>query len=322
MPKKSITIVTINFRTPDLTVQCLASVFNSNTQNVSVVVVDNNSGDNSVEQIEQAIRKNKWSWAKVIGSPVNGGFSSGNNLRLRDLDSDYFLLLNSDTMLREGALDNLRETLDSNPDIGMACPRLEWEDGSPQESCFRFIRPPYELIKSSGTGTIAKILPQYVTAIPVSSTAISPEWASFACILIRQKVFSDIGFLDENYFMYFEDTDFCYRARNAGWKILYNPKAKVVHLRGKSSPVKSLMSAKKRLPRYFYESRSYYYYRHFGRSGLLAANILWNVGWMIASLRSLLDRKFNSPVASMQWHDIWINFLDPVKSHSYQDSNR
>ena len=147
--------------------------------------------------------------------------------------------------------------------------------------------------------------------IPFSDEACSPEWASFACIMIRREVFADIGLLDEKYFMYFEDTDFCYRAKKAGWNILYNPKARVVHLRGKSSPLKSRMAAQKRLPRYFYESRSYYYYKNFGRSGLLAANSLWIVGWLMAMFRALVDHKFESPSSKMQWRDIWINFLQP-----------
>jgi len=129
--------------------------------------------------------------------------------------------------------------------------------------------------------------------------------------MIRREVFTDIGLLDDKFFMYYEDTDFCLRARKAGWKISYNPKARVVHLRGKSSPVKSLMAAKQRLPRYFYESRSYYYYKNFGRSGLLAANLLWITGWLLAASRSLVDRKFQSPSSKMQWRDIWINFLQP-----------
>ncbi len=322
MQPKSITIVSINYKTPELTLQSLASIASSNAVNVSAVVVDNNSGDNSVEIISAEILKNNWSWASVIESPINGGFSYGNNLGLRDQDSDYFLLLNSDTILREGALEKLRDTLDNNPEIGMTCPLLEWEDAEPQESCFRFIRPPYELIKSSGTGVIARLFSNYIAAIPVSKKPFSPEWASFACILIRREVFSDTGLLNEDYFMYFEDTDFCYRARKSGWKILYNPDARVVHLRGKSSPVKSLMVAKDRLPRYFYESRNYYYYQHFGHLGLLSANLFWIAGWSLALLRSVFDNRFSPPTCKAQWRDIWINFLNPDAPYIHPDCNK
>ncbi len=322
VPPRPVSIVTINYRTPEITLQCLASIAAANIENVSVTIIDNNSGDNSVSLIEAEIASSNWTWAHVISSPVNTGFSGGNNLKLRDQDSDYFLLLNSDTMIRPGAIEILRETMDANPEIGMASPRLEWEDGTPQGSCFRFIRPPYELIKYSGTGIVARLLPRYVTPIPFSNEACSPEWASFACIMIRREVFADIGFLDEKFFMYFEDTDFCYRARKAGWNILYNPEARVVHLRGKSSPLKSLMAAQKRLPRYFYESRSYYFYKNFGRLGLCAANVFWVSGWLLAMLRTLVDRKFESPSSKMQWRDIWINFLRPDAPYTPPEKNR
>ena len=320
MTSKSITVVTINYKTPEIPLQCLESVANSYISNLSIVIVDNNSGDGSADLIEQAIVKNGWQWASIIRSPVNGGFSTGNNLGIRDKDSDYYLLLNSDTVVRPGAIAIMRDTLDANPAIGMTCPRLEWEDGIPQASCFRFIRPPYELIKSSGTGVFARLLSRYVTAMPVSDDSVSPEWASFACIMIRREVFADIGFLDEKYFMYFEDTDFCYRARKAGWGILYKPMAKVAHLRGKSSPVKSLMAENRRLPRYFYESRNYYYYKIFGRKGLLTANLLWNIGWAIAIMRSVVDRKFQVPVSVKQWQDIWINFFKPDAPYIHPDT--
>jgi len=128
--------------------------------------------------------------------------------------------------------------------------------------------------------------------------------------------------LDEEFFMYFEDVDFCQRARRAGWNIIHNPNARVVHLRGGSSPVKSQTEKKKRLPRYFYESRTRYYYKYFGRSGLLAANLFWHLGWLIGRLRKLLNSSYQPNICESQWRDIWFSFTSPSKPYTHPDSNR
>jgi GT2 family glycosyltransferase len=102
--------------------------------------------------------------------------------------------------------------------------------------------------------------------------------------------------------------DFCKRAYKVGWKIIHNPAAHVVHLRGGSSPVKSQAAKKKRLPRYFYESRARYYFKHFGRFGLFAANMFWHLGWLVAMGRKLANRAYQPNVCEKQWRDIWTNF--------------
>jgi GT2 family glycosyltransferase len=110
--------------------------------------------------------------------------------------------------------------------------------------------------------------------------------------------------MDEGYFLFFEDADYCRRAREAGWKVLYWPEARVVHLRGGSGPVKSYTAQRKRLPSYYYESRARYFTRFHGRSGFLAANVLWLVGRAIAWPRELLGSK--APGACrFAWWDIW-----------------
>ena len=204
--------------------------------------------------------------------------------------------------------------------MGMASPRLEWPDGTPQESCFRFHRPINELIRSAATGPITRLFKRYEVPLRVSDNVIYPEWTSFACVLIRRQVFEDIGLLDEEFFMYFEDVDFCKRAREAGWNIIHNPEAHVVHLRGGSSPVKSQAAKKKRLPRYFYESRSRYYHKHFGRFGLFRANIYWHLGWLVAMGRKLFSNSYQPNICEKQWRDIWTNFCNPAAPYIHPDN--
>jgi len=199
---------------------------------------------------------------------------------------------------------------------GLVSPRLEWPDGQGQESCFRFHTPCRELMASAQTGFIDGLLKKYIVAMPVQEQIARPDWTSFACVLIRREVFDQIGLLDEGYFMYFEDVEFCYRARKAGWEIVHNPSARVVHLRGGSSPVKENTKNKKRLPKYFYESRARLYYQLYGWRGLTMANLMWWLGRLVSLSRQVLGRTDKAAI-EMQWLDIWINWLNPLKHYTH-----
>ena len=118
--------------------------------------------------------------------------------------------------------------------------------------------------------------------------------------------------MDDGFFMYFEDVEFCFRARKAGWDIIHNPDAHVVHLRGGSSPVKEFTKMKKRLPRYYYASRTRYFNKLYGWNGLIVANLLWYAGRSISKLRELFMRK-EQHICDNQWIDIWTNWLNPEK---------
>ncbi|ETN93149.1 N-acetylglucosaminyl-diphospho-decaprenol L-rhamnosyltransferase [Gammaproteobacteria bacterium MOLA455] len=315
----SLTTLIVNYKTPDLCIGSLKSLHTNETC-PRIIIIDNASGDDSINRINSAIMQNNWHKTSVFVSASNKGFSAGNNIGINASTSDYVLLLNSDTLVRAGAVELLVKTLDDSPTVGIASPRLEWPDGSPQESCFRFHRPVNELIRSAATGPITKLLKCYEVPLRVSPEVSHPEWTSFACVLIRRKVFEDIGLLDEEFFMYFEDVDFCKRARDAGWNIAHNPAAHVVHLRGGSSTVKSQAAKKKRLPGYFYESRTRYYYKHFGRFGLFRANIFWHLGWLVAMFRKALDRSYQPNICEKQWLDVWTNFLNPTAPYIHPDN--
>ena len=317
-------VIIVNYATPNLCIDSLSSIYRYSISHSSIdqaVVVDNNSKDDSISLIEDALRLNNWrDFVSIIANMENKGFSAGNNVGILSSSSRYILLLNSDTIVRARAIDLLVKSLEDNPKIGMASPRLEWLDETPQESCFRFHRPVNELIRSAATGPITKLFQRYEVPLSISPEVSFPEWTSFACVLIRREVFEDIGLLDEEFFMYFEDVDFCKRAREAGWKIINNPEARVVHLRGGSSPVKSHTAKRKRLPRYFYESRTRYYFKHFGYSGLFAANMFWHLGWFIAMARKLTSRRYQSNICEKQWRDIWTNFLNPTAPYVHPDN--
>ena len=318
-----LSVVIVNYQTPQLTVECLNTLDEESSKGArfNSFIVDNNSGDDSVKVLNSWINTSRCpSQFQLVAHPSNNGFSSGNNIGINASTSEYVLLLNSDTIVRPGAVELLVKTLDENPQMGMASPRLEWPDGTPQESCFRFHRPINELIRSAATGPITKILKQYEVPLRVSDKSSYPEWTSFACVLIHRKVLEEIGLLDEEFFMYFEDVDFCKRAREAGGNIIHNPDAHVVHLRGGSSPVKSQAAKKKRLPRYFYESRTRYYYKHFGLFGLFRANVYWHLGWLVAMGRKILSSDYQPNICEKQWRDIWTNFRHPAAPYIHPDT--
>lgn len=311
--KTRLAVVLLNYRTPEMVLACLDTLLPQALDTDSkVVVVDNCSGDQSLDLIARWIEENSASHiVSLIPASHNGGFSSGNNVGIQNIDAEFYMLLNSDTLLRENALENMLNAISEDDNIGLLSPRLEWPDETPQESCFRYHRPISQLIDSSGTGLVLKLLSRFEVAKRVSDIDSDCEWTSFACVVVRKKVFDQIGILDDQFFMYFEDVEFCHRAKKAGWSIRNCPSARVVHLRGGSSPVKTNIVERKRQARYFYESRTLYFYKVFGHAGLFSANILWTLGWMLANIRSLLQKGFKPPACELEWKDIWTNFLHP-----------
>lgn len=315
--KKKIVVIIINYRTPQLTLDCLESLIPELMPlEAKVVVVDNDSRDDSCEIIQNWIdNKNEGEQVELIASVENTGFSGGNNCGIRHINAEYYLLLNSDTLLRKGAISLLLDAVVKEPSAGLVSPRLEWPDGTPQESCFRFHTPISELIGSATTGPITRLFKKFNVPCRVSNKSDFYEWTSFACVLVKSEVFNDVGLMDDGYFMYFEDVAFAYRAQQLGWKVLNVPKAHVVHLRGGSSPVKSQTKQRKRLPRYYYESRTRFFYQLYGYSGLLLANLLWTLGWGISLFRQLLSASFRASYVKLKWRDIWTNFLNPLASY-------
>lgn len=310
-----IAVVILNYRTAALTINCLETVVPELAAYPSarVFVVDNCSGDGSDEQIEAAIRKRGWDpRVKVIRTSSNGGFAAGNNAVLRVTTADRYLLLNSDTLIRPGAVATLMAALDGRPDAGIASPRIEHDDGRPQQTCYRFRTPVTELINAARTAPLTRMFPSHVGTLPVPDGPCEPDWTSFACCLIRGELVRQVGLLDEGYFMYFDDLDYCRRARMAGWRVLHWPEAVVVHLRGQSGPVKQLTAERKRRPDYFYHSRNRYFAKFYGRTGLWAANILWELGRGISLAREMIRHK-QPHTCRREPIDIWSNSWNPLK---------
>ena len=307
-------IIIPNYRTPRLTVDCLASVEPEiDKMSDCVVVVENGSKDDSAERIKAAIAQHGWQrWVRLLRSEVNLGFPAGCNLGLRAVEADNYMLLNNDTIVRPGAVASLLKALDEHPDVGIVTPRLEHPDGSPQTSCFYYRSPKTELLKAAATGPLQRLLGRSDGTMPLSDVPTEAEWVCFACVVIRRDVVRQVGLLEDGYFLYFDDIDYCRRAWKAGWHVLYWPEAKIVHLVGKSNPLEALAAARKRKPYYFYASRTWYYAKFYGRTGPLLANLCWTAGRALGLARELTGNK-QVHTSEKEWLDIWTNWLKPFK---------
>lgn len=307
-----IAVSIINYRTGDSTISCIASALAAlEGLDGHVVVIDNASGDGSAEQISDWIAAYPDTRVTLVRSPENTGFSGGHNLGITTVEADFYLLLNSDAVLRPSFFQAIIKTVNENPKAGFFAPRIAWDDGTPQVSAFRFASPASEFIRGINTGWVTRVLKRWEVAIGTNPDREAIDWVSFACVLLRREMIDEIGPMDEGYFLYFEDAEYCLRARRAGWKIVWAPEATAIHFRGGSGPVKALARARKRLPAYFYASRARFLYQAHGRFGLLLANLAWTMGRVLAQLRRLFGKDIY-PAANMEGRDIWINAWTPL----------
>lgn len=315
-------VVILNYRTAQLSQNCLDSIADDVLQGMQVIVVDNASGDGSADAIEKHIEERGYgAWARVLRSPVNGGFSAGNNLALRSVPARMYVLLNSDTLVRPGALAELRKVLLERVDVGLVGPSFEDERGSLLESCHDLPHPLRELVRTANTGLVDRALASYARAPRHSDLPLEPVWMPFACVAFRRDVLDTVGLLDDGFFMYFEDIDYCLRVREAGFRLLYWPRSRIVHLVGKSSNVTAAEAQRKRAPRYYYEARTRFYAKHFGLSGLLFANAAWIAGRTVSRARQLLERDHFS-VREHEARDIWTNTLHPFRASTKRPQAR
>ena len=219
-------IVILNYRSASLCIDCLRSLAPEVAANdgTKVVVTDAPSGDDSVARIGAAIGEQGWAdWCTLTPLAKNGGFAYGNNEAIKpalaSVDKpDYVLLLNPDTVVRPGAVDALLAFMDANPKAGIAGSRLEHPDGAPQRSAFRFPSVLSEVESGMRLGPVSKALKRRIVAPPVPQGAepVRTDWVAGASMIVRREVFEAIGLLDDGYFMYFEEVDFCLRAARAG----------------------------------------------------------------------------------------------------------
>jgi GT2 family glycosyltransferase len=231
-------------------------------RSMEVLVVDNASSDGTSEMIET-----KFPWVKLIKSSENLGFAKGNNIAIRQCQGRYITLVNPDVIVFPGCLDALADFLDQNPKVGNVGPRVLNPDMSMQSTCRRFPTLWNNFCSASGLATKFKnsrfFAGEHMFYFPHDLTlAVDVLVGCFS--MIRREAFDVVGLLDEGLFMYGDDVDWCRRARNAGWEVVFYPGAKAIHDRGKITapyPVRFAVAQQR--------SVLYYWSKHHGFWGVL-----------------------------------------------------
>ena len=229
-PDVSISIVSLN--TAKMLRDCLNSLVQSPTRvQFEIIIVDNGSQDESVE-----ILKAEFPQVQVIGLKHNEGYTRPMNLGLRAGQGRYLLQLNPDTIIHPSLLDGLVQFMDQHSEVGIATPKVLNRDGTLQKQCRRSAARPWDVLTYfSGLYKIfpkSRLFGRYLMTYMGDDDIFEVEAVSGSCMMIRRAVVDQIGYLDEAYFAYQEDTDFCFRAREAGWKIFYVPTESLVHFGG------------------------------------------------------------------------------------------
>ena len=294
-------VVIVNYRTPGLALACLRSlekVVHAGLD-VSAVVIDNCSGDDSAEILQQGLAQMDLPVpATFMQSARNGGFAYGNNEVLRQCflpltvaAADVVWLLNPDTYLKEGNIQPLLEFMQANPQVGIVGSKVEDEDGTVRRSAFRKPSIFSEVDSALAFGPVSRLLKRFQVAPEPSPVPVSVDWVSGASLFIRAEVVRRTGLMDENYFMYFEETDYCLAAQAQGYQVWYWPDFSVVHLVGQASGVTGAARMLKRRPKYWFDSRAYFFHKNFGGLYLHMANLAWLLCYPLGRLWQWLRRK-------------------------------
>jgi GT2 family glycosyltransferase len=263
-----VSIVIVSFNAREDLERCLAALHNAPpAASWEIVVVDNGSHDGS----QAAARR----WPiTVIEAGANLGFAAATNLGIRASEGQALLLLNSDAIVPPGAVDRLLDELDRHPDVAVVGPRLVDGEGRAELSFGRMITPLNELRQKrlvEGHARRNRSISRKVEAMTRSRRF--PDWVSGACLLVRRADAEAVGLLDERYFLYTEDVDFCAAIRARGRRVLFTPEVEVVHLRGRS--VASNPAATSRAYR---RSRLAFYRKHYPIVAPLLRVYLWLFG--------------------------------------------
>ena len=223
-----ISIIIVNFNTRDLLRDCLNSISKTVLDiSYEIVVVDNASSDGSIAMLEE-----EFPGVRIIKNAENRGFGAANNQAFRIMKGRYALLLNSDTILTEHAVEALFAFMESSPAAAMACGQLLNVDGTKQNSIAAF---PTLLTLLFNTAFLEYLFPtRYPSKRHDYKEPIEIDSGIGACLMVRKDAIDDVGTFDERYFFFFEETDWAREMRSKGWKIFHVPTARIYHLQGQS----------------------------------------------------------------------------------------
>jgi GT2 family glycosyltransferase len=288
---KDIAVIIVSYKSAGLTIDCLRSIAVERPKSalrIRAVVVDNASGDAAA--IRQAIEENQWSpWVTLVEAPKNGGFAYGNNLAIQhayaNAPPSYVHLLNPDTLVLEGAIDELVGFLEAHPQAGIAGSRQEDFQGNAWSFAFRFPSIVGEFESGLQFGVVTRLLKRWTTRIEAISVPQPVDWVCGASMMVRPAVLEKIGGFDENFFLYFEETDFCDRAQKAGFTTWFVPQSRIIHLTGRSTQVGTEEEKPKRMPPFWFESRRRFFAKKYGPLYAKVADIIAMTAYGLGALK-------------------------------------
>jgi GT2 family glycosyltransferase len=229
----NLSVIIVSFNTRDLLRSCIKSVYQT-VRNVDfeILVADNGSNDGSPEMIEAEFK-----YVKLVRNEENVGFAKANNQAMRVANGRYVLLLNSDTILRDEAIEKLVMFMDKHPEAAAVGPKILNYDGTLQNKGNLFPSPYLSLIRALGINLLSdkvkeKLFPRFHWN---ADECRQVDWLSGCCMLVSKNILQDIGFMSEDFFLYCEEVEWCYRARRKKYQVWYIPHAEVIHLNRSSS---------------------------------------------------------------------------------------
>jgi len=293
-----LSIIIVSYNTKALTRKTLNHVYQSKgLSSFEVIVVDNNSHDGSSDMVELEFPQ-----VKLIRNKANVGFAAGNNPGIEASVGEYVLLLNSDAFVFDNSLKNTIDYMDTHIETGIMGAQLICEDGSPQPSAREFPTPWRKMKVLSGWDSRHSTYESYfdyfredAQRVPESRRV---DWVPGTYFMIRRKALEDIGLLDERFFMYYEEVDYCLRAKEHNWKIDFNPQISIIHLGGASSlsTEKTVSRTGRQLVDIRVNSEYDFFRKHAGLSGMMLA-AAFELSWKsLIWFKNLILRGENSAI--------------------------
>jgi len=233
-----------------------------------VHVVDNGSSDGSTAMVAVDFPE-----VRLTPSGSNRGFAAANNCAIREADSRYVLLLNPDTLVSPRTIGDLVSFMDDHPDVGICGPKILFPDGRFQSCGYRFPTLLSEVRQSRNVNKVLRLLIGEEPPLRVEAVPFDVDWVDGACLLIRREAIQDVGLLDEQFFLYAEELDWCFRTRRAGWRITALPQVEMIHYQGQTSGQMSDFSLA-----HLVETRLRYYRKNHGVAMAAVTSLVYAAG--------------------------------------------
>jgi len=304
--ESDLTVVIVSYNSGKYLKRCLNSLLESNFM-LEVILVDNNSSDETVLEVQR-----QFPTIKIIQNLRNHGFAKACNQALQICKTDYVLFLNPDVTASDSSIKNLLEFLQSKPEVGLASGKLLNVDRSLQYSIRNFPTVLNQLFECFFLHHIfpglSKKFGEVIYAKDFYEKAREVDWVSGAVMLARRNALEEIGYFDERYFLYSEETDLCLRLKKSGWKIYYYPEAVFVHLESATKHNPQLFA-------YWLDSRLKYYKKNFSKPKVLLLSSILFLNWLLRLSLSLGGALFSPKKleefrarlsgVSIFWREIW-----------------